>query len=195
MMADFDYLNLPGVLKGITSTTEDLELTMGADMRFGSLLRTLAASSLGAEALQLGAGSGLLTAWLLDGLPRDGRLLACEADPELHGVVRRFLGRDGRLELRAESPEELLGGSGRTWSLIVAGSPLTVAGQADRLLHALSPGGMLVVGGMAPAEGRRPAEHTAADQLAAELQALPELRTSLLDEAPGVLLASHAAGR
>lgn len=195
MMADFNYLNLPDVLKGITSTTEDLELTMGADMRFGSLLRTLAASSLGAEALQLGAGSGILTAWLLDGLPQDGRLLACEADPELHGVVHRFLGRDQRLELRAETAEELLAASGRTWSLIVAGSPLTAAGQTVRLLHALSPGGMLVIGGMDPTAGGRDAERAAAGRLAAELQARPELRTSLLDQAPGVLLASRTAER
>src|SRR5690554_6798674 len=98
-MIDFEHLNLPHVLQGITSTTEDLELTMAGELRFGSLLRTLAATMLGGKVLQIGAGSGILTAWLLDGMAEDASLTSIEPDLELAGVARCFLGRDQRFEL------------------------------------------------------------------------------------------------
>lgn len=194
-MIDFDELNLPDVLKGITSTTEDLELTMRADMRFGSLLRVLAASTAGGRILQLRAGSGLLTAWLLDGMPADGTLLAGEPDAELHRVAERFLGRDGRLELRGGTPDELLDGADAAFSLVVCNRPADCAGRLDEIVRALRPGGLLVIGGVTDGPDASGSGSAAAAELADGLAARQELRSSRLDWAAGVLLAARRGSR
>lgn len=184
-MTDFHNLNLPDVLKGITSTTEDLEFTMAADMHFGSLLRTLSATTLGGNVLQLGARSGLLAAWLLDGMPASGRLLACEPDRELYGTARRFLGRDGRFELSNEETADLIARTSGTFSLIVAADPAEVAAHLDGVFRLLQPGGLLVVGGL---DG----DTASADavSLPDALEDRPGVHVSRFGQAPGVLLAS-----
>jgi len=56
---------------------------MNSDPRTGSLLRTLAASKTGASWLQLGAGAGLGTCWILAGVDARSSLVSVENDPEV----------------------------------------------------------------------------------------------------------------
>ncbi len=194
-MIDFEYLNLPHVLQGITSTTEDLELTMAGELRFGSLLRTLAATMLGGKVLQVGAGSGILSAWLLDGMAEDASLTSIEPDLELAGVARRFLGRDQRFELLSGPLEAQLAGLAADFSLIVASTPHDLAGNLREALQLLRPGGLFVVGGVGEHEGWTAAERSAAQTLVSRLEVLQDVQLTSLDWSSGVLLACRKPQR
>lgn len=193
-MINFEQLNLPRVLQGITSTTEDLELTMGDELRFGSLLRTLAGSRLGDRVLQIGAGSGILTAWLLDGMGTGSSLTSLEADAELARVAARFLGRDERLEIRQGSMESLLAELEPGFGLIVTSTPLDLEGRLREAVRLLAPGGLFVVGGLVEQPDWTAAERSAAQTLVSRLEVLEDLQLTPLEWSSGVLLASHRSG-
>ncbi len=193
-MINFEQLNLPRVLQGITSTTEDLELTMGDELRFGSLLRTLAGSRLGDRVLQIGAGSGILTAWLLDGMGTGSSLTSLEADVELARVAGRFLGRDERLEIRQGSMESLLAELEPGFGLIVTSTPLDLEGLLREAVRLLAPGGLFVVGGLVEQPDWTAAERSAAQTLVSRLEVLEDLQLTPLEWSSGVLLASHRSG-
>ncbi len=176
-----DFPVLPSVLQGITSTTESLELTMTAEMQLGSMLRTLAATRLGRRALHLGAGSGVLTAWLLDGMTDDSTLLAVEHDADLRSVLQRFLSHDPRLSVSADA-EAALAEAG--FDLVFVHGPAVPQDMAGSLPAALAPGGLLVVSGVEGEGG----------QLIAALQDRDDLHVSYPDRLSGALLASRNTG-
>ena len=47
--------------------------------------------------LEIGTGTGVGTAWLLDGMNATSRIISVDIDPQLQAVAREFLGDDPRL--------------------------------------------------------------------------------------------------
>ena len=91
-MDDSNYIEPPAVLPEIEEATRQLEFDMGSDYQTGILLRTLAATKPGGRFLELGTGTGLATAWILDGMDRDSRLITVDIDPACLEVAKRHLG-------------------------------------------------------------------------------------------------------
>lgn len=83
----------------IQEATNQLGFAMASDMLTCSLLRTLAAAKPASKFLELGTGTGLATAWILDGMDDKSTLISVDHDPTLLNVARNYLGQDGRLQL------------------------------------------------------------------------------------------------
>src|ERR1700744_3838075 len=98
-MEDIRFVGVPERLAHIERRTEELQFSMASEPLTGSLLRTLAASKPGGRLLELGTGTGLCTAWLLDGMDPDSTLVSVDVDPEVQAVARTFLGGDARLQI------------------------------------------------------------------------------------------------
>jgi predicted O-methyltransferase YrrM len=58
------------------------------------MMRSLAASKPGGRLLELGTGTGLSTAWLLDGMDAGSRLLTTDNDPSCLAVAEKHLGSE-----------------------------------------------------------------------------------------------------
>src|SRR5215475_10288501 len=95
-MTDTENLNLPARLPRIMSETARLNFTMASDLLTGCLLRTLAATKPAGDFLELGTGTGVATAWLLDGMDHRSRLVSVENDEAVLAVAQTFLGEDRR---------------------------------------------------------------------------------------------------
>src|SRR5580704_17795570 len=89
----------PGSYIDIDKATKISGFTMASDVMTCSLLRTLAASKPSGKFLELGTGTGLSTAWILDGMDEDSSLISIDNDPAFLGIAERFLGDDKRLHL------------------------------------------------------------------------------------------------
>ena len=72
---------------------------MSSDILTCSLLRTLAASKPSGRFLELGTGTGLATAWLLDGLDSDSTLISIDNEPLILEIAKNSLGFDNRLSV------------------------------------------------------------------------------------------------
>lgn len=90
---------LPPAYSRINEATIASGFTMASDVMTCSLLRTLAASKPSGKFLELGTGTGLSTAWILDGMDNNSSLISIDNDNRVLEVARQFLGNDKRLEL------------------------------------------------------------------------------------------------
>ena len=93
-MDDREIPRVPASLPAIEAETLKIGFGMAGERPVGALLRTLARSKGKGRFLELGTGTGLSTAWILDGMSPDSTLLTLDNDPLLldvpvgRGIVR-----------------------------------------------------------------------------------------------------------
>ena len=90
----------------INQATQTAGFTMASDVLTCSLLRTLAASKPAGRFLELGTGTGLSTAWILDGMDDASSLVSIDNAKEFLAIARNFLHGDKRLQLVETDGEE-----------------------------------------------------------------------------------------
>src|SRR5690606_21484754 len=83
----------------IEEATKASGFTMASDVLTCSLLRTLAGSKPAGKFLELGTGTGLSTAWILDGMDNNSTLISIDNDSKFLEIAQRFLSNDKRLNL------------------------------------------------------------------------------------------------
>jgi predicted O-methyltransferase YrrM len=66
-----NYLKVPQALEKIEADTKSIGFSMGSERLTGALLRALAASRPKSKILELGTGTGISAAWLLDGMDNE----------------------------------------------------------------------------------------------------------------------------
>ncbi len=89
----------PNAYANIDEATKKSGFTMASDPLTCSLLRTLALSKPGGKFLELGTGTGLSTAWILDGMDINSALVSIDNESDFLDIARTHLVADKRLEL------------------------------------------------------------------------------------------------
>jgi predicted O-methyltransferase YrrM len=191
-MDDLAHLNLPAALPAILDRTRALAFSMPSEPRTGAMLRVLAASKPGGCLLELGTGTGLSTAWLLDGMDRDARLISVDVDAGPQAVAREILGADARLEIVTADAAEFLRHQGSaTFDLIFADAMPGKYYQLDEALALLRPGGLYVIDDMLP-QTNWPEDHaTKVPRLVADLAARVEFRIVSLAWSSGLVMVAR----
>jgi predicted O-methyltransferase YrrM len=186
-------LRLPAQLVALEAATAALGFSMASDRPTGQLLRTLAASKPGGRLLELGTGTGVATAWLLDGMDAGARLLSVDDDASVQMIAHDLLGADGRLTLETADAGEVirrLQAAGAQFDLVFAD---TWPGKYRLLAEALAllrPGGLYVVDDLLPQPNWPSGHQASVDQFLAALAARPDLWISRLDLATGIGIAT-----
>src|SRR5947208_9444486 len=108
-MDDQKHLNYPAQLESIKAETKALSFSLASDTLTGSLLRTLVATKPAGSFLELGTGTGMATAWILDGMDEESRLISIEQDRVVLAVAVKHLGRDPRVTFHHEDAGLWLG--------------------------------------------------------------------------------------
>jgi predicted O-methyltransferase YrrM len=195
-MLDLNRPAPPSSFTAIDRETKALGFTMASDVWTGSFLRTLAATKPGGAMLELGTGTGLATAWLLDGMDPDSTLLTVDNDEAVVSIARRHLGDDRRVTFAvADGAEQLatLVADGRMFDLIFADAMPGKYTNLDEALRLLRTGGMYVVDDMLP-QPNWPEEHP--PKVAALIETLTtreDLRVATLSWSTGIIVASRSA--
>jgi predicted O-methyltransferase YrrM len=182
----------PAVLAQLLADTEALGFQMASDSLTGSLLRTLAASKPDGVLLELGTGTGIATAWLLDGMNANATLDSVDNDPDATAVARRHLAGDRRLTLHLQDAGEWLQRSaGRRFDLIFADTWAGKYHSLDEALSLLTPGGFYVVDDMLPQPEWSEEHRLKAAGLLQHLEGRQDLNVCRLDWATGLLVATR----
>jgi len=185
-----DVINEPQSIPAIMADTHAAGFTMASDPLTCSLLRTLAASKPSARFLELGSGTGLSTAWLLDGMDAASNLTTVDNDEALLAVLARHLGSDPRLEVVCADGDDFLHSRrGERFDLIFAD---TWSGKY-RLLHEalalLNPGGLYVIDDMLPQPNWPEGHAEKAANLVLMLEQMEGFHVTKLSWASGVIIA------
>lgn len=192
-MNDLHHLHEPEAWAALGSDTRALGFTMASEPLTCSLLRTLAASKPSSRFLELGSGTGLSTAWLLDGMDARSQLITVDHDERLLSVLRKHLGSDPRLTIVCADGDEFLRSlRGQHFDFIFADTWSGKYRLLDEALELIAPGGLYVVDDMLPQpnwpEGH--AEKVAA--LVSTLEQRHDFHITKMSWASGVILATRS---
>ncbi|WP_316748496.1 O-methyltransferase [Pedobacter gandavensis] len=145
--------NYPEAYLAIDEATKDAGFTMASATMTCSLLQTLAASKPGGNFLELGTGTGLSTAWILEGMDQQANLTSIDNDAQFLSIAERFLGQDSRLKLECiEGEDWVLQNKGQQYDYIFADTWHGKYLMLDEVLDMLKPGAFYIIDDMLPQE-------------------------------------------
>lgn len=190
-MNDLSHINEPKSVPAIWADTRAAGFTMASDPLTCSLLRTLAAAKPSSRFLELGSGTGLSTAWVLDGMDSKSHLTTIDNDELLLSILKRHLGADPRLHVVCSDGDDFVRSlRGEHFDFIFAD---TWTGKY-RLLHdalaLLNPGGLYVIDDMLPQPNWPEGHAEKVANLVATLEQVEGFRVTKLSWASGVILAT-----
>lgn len=141
----------PSAYESIKKATEALGFLQMSEISTCSLLKTLAASKPSGEFLELGTGTGLATAWILDGMDEESTLISLDNDETLLNVAKENLGVDKRLKLICTDGNEWIKKNAKMkFSFIFADTWPGKYLLLDETLDMLAPGGFYIIDDMLP---------------------------------------------
>ncbi|MGD0464707.1 MAG: class I SAM-dependent methyltransferase [Tepidisphaeraceae bacterium] len=191
-MQDDTAIVKPQQLEAIMRDTAALGFGIASEPLTGALLRTLAASKPQGRFLELGTGTGVATAWLLDGMDSASTLLTVDSDPAVVAIARGHLGHDARVRFHVSAGDVFLAslaGKG-TFDLIFAD---TWPGKYDHLEDALAllkRGGLYVIDDMLPQPSWPDGHAAKVPALIRRLEAHPDLVLAKMGWATGIIIAA-----
>jgi len=188
-MNDTENIRLPLRLPQIMSETARLNFTMASDLLTGCLLRTFATTKTAGKLLELGTGTGVATAWILDGMDTEARLVSVEIDEANLEVAKQFLGDDLRVTfIRADGGEWLRRAEPDQFDLIFADSWPGKYTHLDEALRLLKRGGLYVVDDMLPQPNWPDGHAQRADELISVLENRGDLTITKLNWSTGLII-------
>ena len=193
-MNDSKNIREPEVITSIWHATREVGFSMASEPLTCSFLRTLAASKPGSRFLELGSGTGLSTAWLLDGMNATATLTTVDNDEIALAVLRHHLGNDNRLTVVCSDGDEFIKGiAGQRFDFIFADTWSGKYQMLDETLALLNPGGLYVIDDMLPQSNWPEGHAEKVTALTEKLECLPMFVTSKLSWASGLIVATKCA--
>ncbi len=189
-MDEIIYLHTPRALPQIEADSQALGFGMASEARTGALLRTLAASKPAARLLELGTGTGIATAWLLDGMDAASSLDTVDNDEAPVNVARRHLGHDARVRFHVmDGAEFLRQAKPASYDLVFADAWPGKFSERNEALALLKVGGLYVIDDLLP-QPNWPAGHAPnVPRLIDELAARADLKLCALAWSSGLVIA------
>ncbi|MDN3635952.1 class I SAM-dependent methyltransferase, partial [Neolewinella lacunae] len=142
---------IPPTYLKIDQATKESGFTMASDILTCSLLKTLAAAKPAGKFLELGTGTGLSTAWILEGMDKNSTLISFDHDEKFLSIAQQYLGQDERLALVLSDGEDWVKNNlGQKFDYIFADTWHGKYLLLDEVLEMLNPGGLYIVDDMLP---------------------------------------------
>ena len=181
----------PESYSGIEKATKEANFSMASDVLTCTLLKTLAGTKPGGKFLELGTGTGLSTAWILDGMDASSALISIDNEQEVLNIARQHLGEDKRLELIcADGNEWIAQNRHQKFDYIFADAWPGKYFLLDETLAMLNPGGLYIIDDMLP-QPNWPEGHAAkADKLIENLEKRTDITITKQRWATGIIIAT-----
>jgi predicted O-methyltransferase YrrM len=180
----------PATYAAIKLATEIQGFTMPSELMTCSLLCTLAASKPSSNFLELGTGTGLSTAWILEGMDATSTLISVDNDEEVQQIANQYLGKDNRLKLICTDGEEWIKSNNQLkFSYIFADTWAGKYNTLDETLNMLETGGVYLIDDMLPQENWPDGHAEKATALVESLEQRTDIVLTKLNWASGIIIA------
>ena len=155
-----------------------------------SLLTTLAASKQAGRFLELGTGTGLGTACILEGMDKKSTLTSIDFDESLLKIAQEHLGKDTRLTLELIDGEKWVSSNlDARFDYIFADTWHGKYLMLDEVLNMLNPGALYIIDDMLPQQNWPPGHAAKAKKLVKQLEARKDLKITKLHWSTGIIIA------
>jgi predicted O-methyltransferase YrrM len=189
-MTNTSNQTFPTAYAAIDAASRALGFSMPSDPLTCTLLRSLAASKPAGQFLELGTGTGLATAWILEGMDGGSSLISLDFEQTLLDVAQAELGDDPRLELVcSDGGVWLEQNKNLRFDYIFADTWHGKYLMLDETLAMLKPGALYIIDDMLPQANWPEGHAEKAEKLIAYLESRNDLVLSKLAWASGVIVA------
>ena len=189
-MTDEINQKIPETYVAIDIATKGCGFTMASDILTCSLLRTLASSKPSGKFLELGTGTGLSTAWILDGMDSNSTLISIDKEEEYLSIARKYLGEDKRLSLMLSDGEVWVKNNlGQKFDYIFADTWHGKYLLLDEVLEMLDRGGLYIVDDMLPQPNWPEGHQEKAIEFVKRLEGKEDLSLTKQNWATGIIIA------
>jgi predicted O-methyltransferase YrrM len=190
-MNEDDYGPEPSSLQAIVTRTKAIGFTMASESRTGALLRVLASTKPNCRFLELGTGTGVATAWILDGMDRRSCLTSVDTDTGAQSIAAEILGEDDRLNLVAQDALAFLRHEkSESYDFVFADAMPGKYEGLDEALRVVRAGGFYVIDDMLPQPNWPPGHAEKAANLMAELAGSKQFVIVPMAWSTGVVIAA-----
>jgi predicted O-methyltransferase YrrM len=190
-MNDLENLHKPAATSAILADSHQAGFNMLSEPLTCSLLRTLAASKPAGNFLELGSGTGLSTAWILDGMDDSSRLTTIDNDESLLAILQHHLGTDRRLTVVCGDGDELLPSlANQKFDFIFADAWPGKYRFLDETLSLLKTGGIYIIDDMLPQPNWPDGHAEKVSVLINDLEKRSDLCLNKMSWASGIILAT-----
>jgi len=145
------FNNKSEIVSLIEIETKKSGFEMSSTPETGALLRLLASTKPSGKFLEIGTGTGLSAAWILDGMDQSSTLISVDNDSKAQNIARNIFLAEKRIEFVTENGIEYLKRqNAKTFDLIFADA---IPGKYEYLaetLELLKDGGIYIVDDMLP---------------------------------------------
>jgi predicted O-methyltransferase YrrM len=184
--------DIPPLAAKAQAIADEAGFLLSCESRTGGLLRTLAAAKPGGRILEVGAGVGVGTAWLLAGMDDRATLVTLEIDEEAADIVRRLFAGEPRVEVVHEDATAWLETyAGPPFDLVFVDTTVTKFDRRELLLRHMAPGALLVADDLVPGPTWTAAHPDRVERFLDELPREPALVTTLMTWASGLAVAAR----
>lgn len=189
MLDDLAIGPLPGILEAILVDTAEIDFGMASEHRTGVLLRALAAAKPGGQCLELGTGTGVSTAWLLEGMDSRATLDSVDNDARAQGIARHHLGHDPRVTFHLSDVAEFLSWiAPRQFDLVFADTWAGKFTNVDEALALVRVGGIYFIDDLLPQSNWPEGHDMKVDRIVADLGARPGFTLVKLGWSSGLMM-------
>lgn len=187
---DDDPVRPPAVLAAIWADTVEAGFSFPSDYKLGGLLRVLAASKPGGRLLEIGTGTGLAAAWLLDGMDPAAHLTSIEANGRWAAIAAHHLRHDARLTLLDADAFSWFGGQpDASYDLVFADAMPGKFDGFEALWRLVKPGGIYVIDDLMPQPDWPPGQVLRVAEVLANLDARADAHVARLAWASDIAIA------
>ncbi|MEQ8924744.1 MAG: class I SAM-dependent methyltransferase [Fulvivirga sp.] len=188
-MNDSSIPNIPKVYPQLEAKCKEIGFTMPSDIYIGTLLKSLIASKLKGNVLELGTGIGLSLAWMIEGLDEHSNLISIDNDSELIGIAKEFFSYDPRIQLICTDGSTWINKySGPAFDLIFADAWPGKYSELDETLQLLKVGGFYVIDDMNPQPSWPDGHAEKAENLVEYLKSREDFTMTKMNWSTGVIL-------
>jgi predicted O-methyltransferase YrrM len=144
-------IELPEIYKSILEESKRINFSMPSDLQTGSLLRTLTSSKPNGKFLELGTGTGLSLAWIVEGMGNDSQVVSIDTEEKYLAIARRFFDSDSRISIVCmDGAAWISQNRNAQFDLIFADAWPGKYNMLDETLALLKVGGLYIVDDMLP---------------------------------------------
>ncbi|HSD08228.1 O-methyltransferase [Flavobacterium sp.] len=141
---------LPKWYSEIKIDSEKISFTMPSDLQTGSILRTLIATKKEGRFLELGTGTGLSLAWMIEGMSAKSNLISIDNSSEYQNIAKKYFHQPNVSFVCEDAEKWILNYKGQKFDLIFADAWPGKYAVLDETLNLLNSGGIYLIDDMLP---------------------------------------------
>ena len=180
---------LPTNYSKIKDASENISFSMPSDLQTGSLLKTLVASKPNGKFLELGTGTGLSLAWVVEAMDENSTIISIDTSEDYLFIARKYFNGDDRVTILCEDANVWIrSNQDKKFDLIFADAWPGKYEAMEETFNLLKPGGFYIIDDMLPQPNWPDGHEKNVERLIGDLESRKDIQLTKLNWSTGIVI-------